>query len=244
MKWVKVSDMYEYSKSVNTPLLSDFGEDSNDITFWHDYVENYQKYDKLFRRMFLSFRYFLQTPVDRFSELVESEIGDVTLDFIDDVYQHLMVNAKKYEELYRVNVVPDENYSITDNYNITETMERETTKSDTDVFGTRTDTTDDSIGEREDVSVGAMEGFNSNSFTDRDRTTITTGEQDNNRSFVKGQQSDTHSGAGTEDYTLTRKGNIGVKTVTQVMSEHTNFWEKWEFYTYIFQEISSELLLV
>lgn len=244
MKWVKVSDMYEYSKSVNTPLLSDFGSDDENISFWNDYVTNYQKYDKLFRRMYLSFRYFLQQPVSRFDELIEAEIGDITLDFIDEVYNHLMVNAKKYEELYRINVVPDADYSIVDNYNVTETMERETSKSEADVFGSRTDTTDDTIGDREDVSLGAIEGFNSSNFSDRDRTTINTGEQENSRNFLKGQQSDTHTGSGTEEYTFTKRGNIGVKTVSQVIAEHKNLWEKWEFYTYIFQEISKELLLV
>lgn len=244
MKWVKVSDMYEYSKSVNTPLLSDFGSDDENISFWNDYVANYQKYDKLFRRMYLSFRYFLQQPISRFDELMEAEIGDITLDFIDEVYNHLMVNAKKYEELYRINVVPDADYSIVDNYNVKETMDRETSKSEADVFGSRTDTTDDTIGDREDVSLGAIEGFNSNNFSDRDRTTINTGEQENSRNFLKGQQSDTHTGSGTEDYVFTKRGNIGVKTVSQVMAEHKNLWEKWEFYTYIFQEISSELLLV
>lgn len=244
MKWVRVNDMYEYADSVNIPLLSEFGEDSDNVTFWHDYVENYTKYDKLFKRMYKSFRYFLQEPVSRFDELLESEIGDITLDFIDEVYNHLMINAKKYEELYRVNVVPDSDYSITDNYNVTEIMERETSKSDTDVYGSRTDTTDDTIGDREDTSLGAIEGFNSNSFTDRDRTVISTGEQENSRNFLKGQQSDTHTGSGTEDYTFTKRGNIGVKTVTQVMKEHSDYWEKWEFYSYIFQEISKDLLLV
>lgn len=244
MKWVKVSDMYEYSKSVNTPLLSDFGSDDENISFWNDYVANYQKYDKLFRRMYLSFRYFLQQPISRFDELMEAKISDITLDFIDEVYNHLMVNAKKYEELYRINVVPDADYSIVDNYNVIETMDRETSKSEADVFGSRTDTTDDTIGDREDVSLGAIEGFNSNNFSDRDRTTINTGEQENSRNFLKGQQSDTHTGSGTEDYVFIKRGNIGVKTVSQVMAEHKNLWEKWEFYTYIFQEISSELLLV
>ena len=244
MKWVKVNDMYDYSKSVHAPLLSDFGEDDENILFWHDYVENYEKYDKLFRRMYASFRYFLQTPVSQFDELIESEIGDITLDFTDEVYNHLMVNAKKYEELYRVNVVPDNDYSILDNYNVTEVMERETSKTEADVYGSRTDTTDDTIGDREDTSLGAIEGFNSSSFTDRDRTTINTGEQENSRNFLKGQQSDSHTGSGTEDYTFTKRGNIGVKTVSQVMKEHIGLWEKWEFYTYIFQEISSELLLV
>ena len=244
MKWVKVKDMYDYAKAINTPLLSDFGEEDESITFWHEYVANYEKYDKLFRRMYLSFRYFLQTPADRFSELIESEIGDVTLDFIDEVYNHLMVNAKKYEELYRVNVVNDLDYSILDNYNVTEVMDRETTKNDIDTFGSRTDTTDDTIGAREDTSTGAIEGFNSSQFTDRDRTVISTGEQTNGRDFVKGQQNDSHRGSGTEDYTFTKRGNIGVKTVSQVMKEHIGLWENWEFYTYIFQEICSELLLV
>ena len=109
---LSVNDLYLLSSSKNTPLLSNYSS-----VFWNDYVNNYTEYDALFRRMFYSFIYFMQ---------FDDNPDTVLSNFIDDVKRHLMVNDKKYSELYRVNVISDENYSITDNYKITENMDRVT----------------------------------------------------------------------------------------------------------------------
>lgn len=305
MKWVTVDDMYTYSKGINSPLLSNY-----DAVFWQDYTDNFARYDSLFRRMFNSFRYFMQKPLNRCETITEEHIEEITQDFTYEVYNHLMVNAKKYSELFRVNVIDDDGYSIIDNYNVTETLEKETTKTDNDVYGTRTDETTDTIGAKTDteteqlgqrqdsttqaiggrtdsnetvtgeqlnVGTNTIAGFNSVGFendtevsdnlgerTDTSETIIgaqnntgtnTIGSQSNSRStqygshtdtkdFIKGSQTDTHTGSGTEEYTLTKKGNIGVKTATEIMAEHTEFWSMWEFYSYIFKEICSELLLI
>lgn len=296
--WQKtVNDMYNHTKTADTPLLSSYKAE-----FWTDYVQNFTKYDKLFRRLYKSFWYF--------DQLYDDSISIVTTDFTDEVYNHLLVNTKKYSELYRINVVSDEDFSIVDNYNVTENMNRETEKSTTDVYGQRNDSESDTIGERTDskseslgqrsdsksetigsrqdsanytqgaqnnqTTVG-IEGFNSSSFQDSDKTTdaigqridsntstlgsqsnsesstigaqsnsssSTIGAQTNTKSFTKGNQSDNHSDEGTETYTLTRKGNIGVKTSQEVMKEQKDFWTPYEFYTYIFRNIARELLMV
>lgn len=296
--WQKtVNDMYEHTKTANTPLLSSYNAE-----FWADYVQNFTKYDKLFRRLYKSFWYF--------DQLHDDSVSIVTTDFTDEVYNHLLANNKKYSELYRINVVSDEDFSIIDNYNVTENMNRETEKNITDVFGQRNDTESNTIGERTDskseslgqrsdsksetigsrqdntnytqgaqnnqTTVG-IEGFNSSSFQDSDKTTdsigqridsntstvgsqsnsesstigaqsnsssSTIGSQTNAKSFTKGSQSDNHSDEGTETYTLTRRGNIGVKTAQEVMKEQKDFWTPYEFYTYIFRDIARELLMV
>ena len=50
--------------------------------------------------------------------------------------------------------------------------------------------------------------------------------------------------SGTENYTLTRKGNIGVTAATDVMQKHVDFWSKFNFYHYVFGVIAKELLTV
>ena len=245
MKWVQVKEMYRYANDNNIPLLSDFASNNENILFWNEYRENYSRYDKTFRRYYNSFRYFMQEPLAlRYDEEIPIEhIQEITLDFIDEVYNHLMINAKKYEELYRVNVLSNENYSIVDNYNIVETMNKEINRDNTDTYGTRTDTTNDDIGARTDTSTDTIAGFNSSDFQNSDKTTLVTGIQENSRDFVKGSQTDSHLGIDTETSTFTRKGNIGVKTVSEMIEEHKEVWETWEFYSYIFKEICAELLL-
>ena len=84
MKWVTVDNMYKYCNDHDVPMLSEFN-----APFWNEYTSNYTRYDRLFRRMFLSYRYFMQTPVDRFDDLTEAQIEETTLNFEYDVYNHL-----------------------------------------------------------------------------------------------------------------------------------------------------------
>lgn len=161
-----VSDMYNFSRKNNIKMLSDFGVDGETL-FWNEYRDKYKKYDKLFNRMFNSFRYFMQEK--------GQNIGEITSDFIDDVYNHLMVNAKKYEELYRINVIQDDDYSITDNYNITEELAKENTVYDIDTKGARTDSTASTIGAKETVNTREY------------------GEHETDIEFTKGSQTDSQT---------------------------------------------------
>ena len=107
-----VSEMYNYAKANDIKLLSDF-----DADFWEDYVANYDKYDGVFKRLYKSFVYFEQ--------LDDEDIEDVVEDFTQAVEGHLMINEKKYSELYRMNVVTDTEYSLLGNVDITEVMDKE-----------------------------------------------------------------------------------------------------------------------
>ena len=259
MKWVTVANMYNQLEQ-DEKLLSSF-----DADFWTEYNENHAIYDRRFKRMFSSFRFFEQIPVE-FREPTIAEIEAVKDSFIEAVYEHLLINSKKYSELYRINVVPDTDYSIIDNYNVVETMDKDTSKTDSDTYGNHTDTEEETVGSREDTNTttigeqnntatNTVAGFNSEDFeNDRqvddsigertDESTTNIGQQSNSLTKQYGSRSDSHTGSGTADYVLTKKGNIGVKTATEVMNEHRQFWNIWEFYSYIFKEICADLLLI
>ena len=248
-----VKEMYESAALKNTALLSTYGGD-----FWNEYIQNHKEYDRLFMRMFKSFKYFLQDGSE--------SIDDVLTDFTEDVKLHLMVNSKKYSELYRTYIVNDADYMLLDNYNVKETMNKQNSNEGSDVLGERNDVTNDTIGaittnttstigEQINSEIKKVSPYDSNSFnnesgtdsnfgTRSDSGNTTTNEHTDNLTFTKGQQTDSHSNNSTESYELTRKGNIGVQTGADMLKKHDSFWTSYEFYTMIFKDICKELLLV
>ena len=225
-----VDDMYNVSSKNNTKLLSEYGSD-----FWQNYIQNYVRYDKLFRRYYRQFRYFMQED--------DETIDEITTNFTEDVYNHLLINDKKYSELYRVNVVDDDEYHILGNYDIKETMERNNENTASDTLGSRNDITNYSQGQQDNVSKTAIEGFNSDSFSDSDLVNDTIGSRADSTDMTKGVQNNTHTGNDKETYTMSRVGNIGIMTGTDMLRKHSDYWTYYEFYTYIFREIAKELLL-
>ena len=248
-----VKEMYESAVLKDTALLSTYSGD-----FWNEYIQNHKEYDRLFMRMFKSFKYFLQDG---------SESIDVVLtNFTEDVKLHLMVNSKKYSELYRTYIVNDTDYMLLDNYNVKESMNKQNSYEGSDVLGKRDDVTNDTIGaittnttstigeqtnsEIKKVSPYDSNNFNNESGTDSnfgtrsDSGNTTTNEHTDNLTFTKGQQTDSHSNNSIESYELSRKGNIGVQTGADMLKKHDSFWTSYEFYTMIFKDICKELLLV
>jgi hypothetical protein len=225
-----VNDMWKYARDNNLKLLSDFNAD-----FWQDYISNYARYDKLFRRLYYSFKYFMQ---ECDSDL--EDISDITTEFIDDVYNHLMANKKKYEELYRIHVIADEDYSITDNYHIREVLDKDTTENNNNTYGNRSDSSN--VGSQTVTNQNDVSPYNSSGYYANDKDTNIIGARSD--TFTKGEQSDALAKTGTENYTLTRNGNIGVQTGTEMLDKHNRYWDKYKFYEYIFACICADLLLV
>ena len=254
--WHNVDEMYNYAKDNNLKLLSNYSSD-----FWADYLENSDTYDRAFRRMYKSYRYFEQEP---YKEEEDNEIETVTNDFIDAVYDYLLLNDKKYSELYKLKVLNIENLSPLDDYNMVETMDGtkafqgtfvkgSRTDSESETLGSRQDSTSSTLGSREDNTVRQKEGFNSNVFADDNKNinsygqqlnsgSNTIGSQTNSSSFIKGGQSDTDNHSEDNDYTLSRKGS-NTNPYSNI-DKYTKAWSKYEFMTYIFKEICAELLLV
>lgn len=218
---VKVKDMLEYAQDNNLKLLSDYS-----AVFWIKYIQKSAEYDKVFTRLYKSFHYFDQTDFDT--------IEDVTTAFIDAVKGHLLLNEKKYEELYRVNVVDDEEYNLLNNYYLTEKMDKDTSNDK----GIRTDSTTNNYGQQTISTVNDVTTYDSDVYSADNKNVDTISSKADTSSFTSGSQLDT----ATEDYTLTREGNIGTISGADMIRKHIGVWSEYEFMAFIFSEISRELL--
>lgn len=108
-----IKDIYKENKDNNRKMLSDYNSD-----FWEGYRANNQYFDRRFMTLYASWFPFIQVP--------EEGIESVADDFRYDVYSHLLANDKRYNELYRINVIPDnEAYSPVNNVDYTETYTEE-----------------------------------------------------------------------------------------------------------------------
>lgn len=136
---ITVNDMYKDARSSNAPLLSNY-----DAPFWSEYVSNFSNYDRVFNRLYKSFEYFLQEEDDSVSECRSN--------FTEDVKCLLIANSKKYSELYRTYKIDDSIYSLTDNYDVTETYSGNKLTTIESRLGSRTDNTEtsDVIGSKVD----------------------------------------------------------------------------------------------
>ena len=205
IEFVTVEQMFQFAQP-NTPLLSNY-----EGTFWNEYRNNHLKYDKVFRRLYKNFYYFNQDA--------NLTAAQVTPNFIDDVYGVLLANSKRYDELYRINLINDQDYSILDNYNITETREGGYTKSITDNYGQQIDTTDEekaltdvygqriasnqsTIGSQQNTATEQVAPYDSEQFSNQNKADTTLGQRQDSSSTTQNTVTDTHT---TEtDGTVTR----------------------------------------
>lgn len=91
-------------------------------------------------------------------------------------------------------------------------------------------------GETNSYTHGSRSDSETNSYTHGSHT------DDLTNTRVDGQRTDTSSGSGTEDVERTRSGNIGVRTVDEMLNIHKDMWVDFSFYEMIFAEIARELL--
>ena len=233
-KWITVNDMWKYASDNNLKLLSTFGGD-----FWSEYTNNNQVYDLLFKRLYKSFRYFDQDITDE-----NLNVENVTTEFIAQVNAHLLVNRKKYEELFRVHALSDSAYDLFNNINITESKTGSTSNANTNIYGARTDSTNTTLGQRQDTSEDQVSAFNSTSYTNANKTIDVKGSETDSVSFSKGAETDTTSSTGSNTENRTKTGKLNMKSNAELLQEHMDVWDVYEFYTYIFSDIASNLLLI
>lgn len=226
-----INDIFNYTSANSLELLSSYPS-----AFWQDYRTNYARYDSIFRRLYKSYVYFMQEEGDT--------IPEIYTQFSTDVYNHLLINDKKYSELYRMHVITDDKYSITDNYNMIETMDRETSAAGSTTSGSRSDSGSATTGTQSNSSTGKVAPYDTETFYNQNSLEESMGARTDTNTFTKGEQVDASTTSGEEAYTLTRKGNIGVQTGTDMLDKHQALWSRYEFYAMIFREICAELLLV
>lgn len=286
----EIKDIYNYNKEEETKMLSGFTSSvDTENDFWKPYRDNYTYFDRIFKKKYTSW-----FPFDQ-----EGDVDDVALDFSEDVKAWLMINDKRYSEMFRVWTIPDdEKYSLTDNVYEHEIIEASGEYSsefnkgaqiDTEdlerVKGQQIDTQDNErVKGQEQIDTDAtnttgatgktitnqVSAFNDSTFANSDKSieaddsrqdtidqTVIDGArtdtedlsttygsrtdtEDNSR--TSGARKDTDEGSDSKTTERTRSGNIGVKTVSQMVLESYQAWEVISFYELIFSEIARELL--
>ena len=236
MKTVK--DLYKMSKEalVPYPLLTSYNP-AGDIDWWNDYRENFSVFDEQFMRQFKTFVFFDQ-------ESDETD-DDIMANWQSTLYSWMMMNDKRYAELYRIHVIPDdEAYALTNNYDLHETYSGTNSGQGAMTSGQRTDINYDNTGSQNSANLNKVTGWNSSSENESDSSTATVGSREDVHQFTKGQQTDTSQTQGQDSHTLRRYGNIGVMTIEDMLQKHDNFWQLFNFYKIIFDDICKNFLLI
>jgi len=204
------------------------------FNFWDlTYGEASAEYDREFARRYKNFFYY---------DFLEEEDKTASVaNFKFDVLSILTMNRKRYEELYRIYVVTDEDDPLTYNYDMTETTgkQKQTNKKgeQTNVIGAHTDT----IGQQ--TNTHSVAPYNDSTFAPESQD-VAEQRQDTigGHSDTEGERTDTVE---TDEWKLTRRGNIGVQTTSDIMRLHQDFWSKtYKFMELIFDDIQKQLLLV
>lgn len=242
MKTLKtVKTLYKTASDNELLLLPSMTGDG--FTWWSSIYNNdtAEDIDTLFARQYMSFMFYspLKDIFDDYSDLTALS------DFNNAVRTLFIKNRKKYEELYRVEVIPDnEAYALTNNYDIHETYSGTNATQGSAITGQRTDISYDNIGSQNSANQNKVTGYNSSSEQTKDSGTVTNGTRSDTHQFTKGQEQDTSRTAGQDAHTLRRYGNAGVMTVDDIIQKFKNSWLPWSFLQIIFDDICREYLLI
>lgn len=224
----KIIELYKEVIPDGELLPTETGLDFWDLTYGASTAE----YDREFARRYKNFFYY--------DFLEEEEKAASVTNFKFDVLSILTMNQKRYEELYRIEVVTDEDDPLTYNYDLTETTGAQ---HQSNVKGSQENT----IGQHTDT-IGAQ--TNTHSVAPYNEATFAPESQDEStqRQDTIGQHTDTEGARtdtiDTDEWTLTRKGNIGTMTASDLLEKHQNQWIKFKFMELIFEDIQKQLLLV
>lgn len=207
--------------------------------WWAEYENNIAVFDRAFATRFASFTYkpLLDDPED---------IAGLLSAFCDDVEALFAKNLKKYAELFRIHTVSDLDLPINFNYDMQEVMARSTSDQSAVITGQRTDINNVEIGNQKQGNVNKVTAFNSNNENTNNTQSTEVGSRNDVTQFTKGQETDTTQGTGTENYTLTRKGNIGTQNAANIMDDFLDLVgrDDFVFYNIIFDDICMELLQI
>lgn len=210
---VTIDTLYAYCKQNQQTLLP-----TEDFDFWEGYESNYQRFDRYFFQKFRAFK-----VLQEYGE--NTTITEMLSDWKQIVDAHLFVNAKRYSELYRVQVLAADAYDVVNNYDVHEEYERDNTgtqsmnegqrldttaygaKQDsnqygqvqrTDVYGARQDTNNTTLGTQTSNSTEKRSAFNSG-LTNVAGGEIENGSRQDSATLNTGAHTDTHTDAARTD---------------------------------------------
>lgn len=254
----RVIDLYK-GLSAGAKLLPT----STGFAWWEaSYTANATALDREFTRRYKSFRYY------DFLEDKDTTLAESITDFRADILSILTLNQKKYAELYRIYTISDDDLPISYNYDMTETTgaqhtetkygeheteyglkeyeyggTSETKGSQENTYGATTDSHNvapfnsaTAVLESEDTT--AQHTITEGSRTD---TTLTHTDKDKAHTDTDKEHTDEYD---SDEWTLTRRGNIGVQTGADIARIFENFWINNKFMLLIFEDICKQLLLI
>lgn len=232
-----VKDLYNWQENQGEELylLSDFTSSSLTNDFWFEYKDNHEYYDKYFARRYKSFRFYGQ-DIDG-----DNPVEDVYEEFNEAVKTFLMLNDKKYTELYKIEVLAN-NVSPTGDYSITETKSGTKTIDTEYVSGSRQDSSTDNIGAESSTVIDSTKAYNSTEFIEVGKSVSSTQPRTDSTSATKGQQTDTEDKDYTEAHTITTTGTKD--NPSENLEKYKEVWSSFSFYSMVFDDICKELLLV
>lgn len=225
----KVIELYKALGSGETLLPT-----GTDFDFWEETYEAAPAiFDREFARRYTSFEVFDFMDADT--------IEESKANFKADVLSILTFNKKRYEEMYRVFLVEDEDDPITYNYDMTETTGAQHTESTKGSQQNTTGAQENTTGAQTDTHNVAP--YNTSSLS-AESSDVSSARTDNfgQRVDTEGQRVDEYD---ADEWTLTRRGNIGVQTAGDILAIHTRYWtETYKFFNLIFDDIAKQLLIV
>lgn len=236
-----IKEIYKYDKDNDYCLLPLLTEISEGYEWWNNIYtdDNHEVVDELYARLYNSYKF--HTIHD--SEYYDAEAA--AEDFRCAVFELFMKNNKKYTELYRIEVIPDDDaYALTNNYDLHESYSGSNQANGATITGQRTDVNYDNIGSQNSAGANRVTGWDSSSENASDSNTGTIGSRQDTHQFTKGQETDTSQSQGTDSHTLRRYGNIGVMTIQDMLEKQKNVWLPWSFLQIIFDDICKEYLLI
>ena len=71
-----------------------------------------------------------------------------------------------------------------------------------------------------------------------------TGTRNDVTEYTKGEMDSTYARNIGDQHQLTRVGNNGVRTKTEIMEKHSNYWTRYNFYMFVFSEIQTQFLIL
>ena len=234
-----VNDLYKLSKpggEENFALLTNFTS-NQEVDWWAEYVENFEVFDFQFKQQFSSFVFFDQDPEDTDADILDK--------WGATIFSWFAMNDKRYSELYRIHVIPDDDaYALTNNYDMHETYSGNSTGASSTITGQRTDVSYDTTGSQNSSNLDKVTGWDSGSENTRDSSNSSVGSREDTHQFTKGSEQDTGRSSGTDAHTMRRWGNIGVQSVQDMLTKQSNFWQLFNFYKIVFDDICKNFLLI
>jgi hypothetical protein len=226
-----VKDMYNVTKQREVPLLSNYNS-----AFWTYYTTYFSEFDNVFKTLFKTFQYFDQED--------DETILEVTNNFIEIVKNWLRMNDKRYNELWRVNVVDDSKYGLLDDVDMKEQYQGLNTIASETKEGARSDVVDFTEGSQNSENQNRIAAFNTNDYATKNSLKNAIGTRNDVTDFTKGEMDTTFAKNEGDQHVLTRVGNNGVRTKAEILDKHTNYWKKYNFYMFVFSEIQEQFLIL